>query len=247
MSEETITSEQAGQAPRRETDRRVLLAIAEVMTVHNFRNERQFLVSNGFNEALLYKIRKGIQSAGEELIAILSTKYGVDANFIFTGIGSPLRSQVPGSDSEAHNLSSVPFDKLPFIPVRAAATFIETFDDLKNEPLSFFPVTRELARAYPKGLIIEISGDSMADQLKHGSKVIAIPVLRGDWQYQSSGVYAVMYREYFVVKRIKDNQLMRQNLLELHSDNPRSGSMPVPGDELRAIWKVVKLVESNVE
>jgi hypothetical protein len=35
-----------------------------------------------------------------------------------------------------------------------------------------------------------------------------------------------MYRDYFVIRRIKDNDLLTRNMLTLHSDNPEAGSMP---------------------
>ena len=256
---------QAAGGPKRETDRRALMAVAEVLTVFNFRNERQFLIANGFNETLLYKIRKGIQSAGEDLISALTTKYRTNANFIFLGEGQILRPAAPepsAPESKSGNVSAsnmrpnyhgtpiaeVPFVLMPFIPVRATASFIESYlNNQGTEPAETFPVMEYLARRHPDGLVIEISGDSMAGQLRHGSKVFAIPVPQPDWQYQSSGVYAVMYRDYFVVKRVKDNQLMQHNLLELHSDNPRSGSMPVPAHEIRAMWKVINVVDAVVE
>lgn len=237
----------APSSPRRETDRRALMVIAEVLKAFNFKNERQFLLANGYNEALLYKIRRGIQSAGEELIALLATQYRANANFIFTGEGTLFQPE-PGMQAKYFNGEGANFGTLPFVPVRAVATFVSNYaSDWQHEPETTWPVIADIALKFKNGIVIEISGDSMADQIRSGSKVIAVPVPIGDWVYQSGGVYAVIYRDYFVVKRIRDNQLLRQNYLELHSDNPKGGTMSVAAADIRGMWKVVKIIDADVE
>lgn len=56
-----------------------------------------------------------------------------------------------------------------------------------------------------------------------------------------------MYRHYFVIRRIKDNDLLTPDMLTLHPDNPEAGSMPVPAKDIRRIWKVAKVVEAPVD
>lgn len=88
---------------------------------------------------------------------------------------------------------------------------------------------------------------TMSPQLVSGARVMATPVAEGDWVYQSGGVYAVMYRDYLVVKRIRENNLLTHQQLTLYSDHPNGGSVTISADDLRGLWKVVRIVEAPVE
>jgi phage repressor protein C with HTH and peptisase S24 domain len=87
-------------------------------------------------------------------------------------------------------------------------------------------------------LVVEVGGDLMAPTLHAGARVLATPVPGAEWPYMPSGVYCVVYRSTFVIKRVKDNHLVEQQLLLLHSDNHLGGTHPVRGEDIRAIWRV---------
>jgi hypothetical protein len=87
----------------------------------------------------------------------------------------------------------------------------------------------------------------MSPQLVHGARILAVPVDAGDWIYQSGGVFAVIYRDFFVVKRIRENDLLTKHYLTLHSDNPMGGSVTVPSNQIRGIWRVANIVSAPVE
>jgi repressor LexA len=247
MTEKTLIDTDPRLNPRNEVDRRVLEVVAEILQANNIKNERQFLVAHRLNESLLYKIRRGIQSANEDLIKLLTSNYKVNANFVFSGMG-PMFHANDGNASQVSGTEGA-FSSLPFLPVRATATFVEQYDndsEQTHKPDEVFSVTQELGKKYTKGIILEIHGDSMTPQLKNGAKVIAMPVAPEDYKYQL-GVVAVIYRDYFVVKRINENRLPKNEPLELTSDNPKGGTMYVTLADIRAMWKVVKIIESDVE
>ncbi|MBD0260704.1 MAG: LexA family transcriptional regulator [Cytophagales bacterium] len=147
---------------------------------------------------------------------------------------------------------SAPQDKnytdYPFVPIRFQATFVEGYSaTCRLDNMETYRVYSADGRTYKNAAVFEVEGNSMWPQIRHGARVLAVCVDKGDWCYQSGGVYAVMYKDYFVIKRIKDNELLTRKLLTLHSDNPEGGSMPVPLEEIRGIWKVVKVVDAPVE
>ncbi|MGI4822280.1 MAG: S24 family peptidase [Janthinobacterium lividum] len=146
------------------------------------------------------------------------------------------------------NARRIPIDQLnvrvlPYLPFGARANFAEHFDDdLEKYPWEHgeslailnVPDTKEFSEA----LIVDVEGDSMEPTIINGSKVVVTPVQQGNWQYMSSGIYCIIYNDNFVVKRVKDNTLMENGILRLHSDNPNAGSFPVRGEDIRAVWRV---------
>ena len=67
------------------------------------------------------------------------------------------------------------------------------------------------------------------------------------WKYVSNGVLAVLYGEYFSVKRIKGNQSIETNRLTLYSDNPESGNMEINMADIKAMFRVEKILTSPIE
>jgi len=138
---------------------------------------------------------------------------------------------------------------VPALPWRARATFAETWgDDTANyeqpttRPVINVPNTKE----YENCFAVEVDGDSMQPQLQSGMWVLVTPVLEGDWEYMPAGIYCVLYRNHFTIKRIIDNTLRTKKEIVLHSDNPTGGTMNVERKEIRAVWRVKKIIEAEV-
>ncbi len=200
----------------------------------------------GENPSKFYNILNGRAKPSYDTMMSLLTCYPqISADYLIRGILPVLSS----ADSNAR-ISAADDDtvEVPFVPVRFYASFVESFADGNNitetEP---FRVRKTVTKGHKNAVVIEISGNSMSPQLAHGAKVLAVPVSESDWEYQSGGVFAVMYRDYFVVKRIRDNELLTRNYLTLHSDNPNGGNVTVALQDIRGLWKIVTIVEAPVE
>lgn len=132
------------------------------------------------------------------------------------------------------------------VPVAARATFAETLtdgvdglDEYEEVPLQ--NPTAELRR--PGGLEIVVNGDSMEPTLRSGWSVAAYRIDKADYKYLPSGIYAVVFGKYFVIKRVKNNDLLKDGTLTLHSDSENGGTLTVPAEELRGVWRVVKVTD----
>lgn len=96
------------------------------------------------------------------------------------------------------------------------------------------PLTSE----FENPLVVEVAGDMMAPTLRAGSRLVATPVPPPEWPYMPCGVYCVVYRATFVIKRVQDNHLAERQQLLLHADNPLGGTHLVRAEDIRAIWLV---------
>ncbi|WP_353720327.1 S24 family peptidase [Dyadobacter sp. 676] len=91
--------------------------------------------------------------------------------------------------------------------------------------------------------MIEIEGDSMEPYYWEGCKLRCKEVPSEDWPYLNSGVYAVVYGSFFVIKRVKTSPV--KGKLTLHSDNiEMGGSIEIPLSKVRKIWQAIRIVDA---
>ncbi|MBC6606959.1 LexA family transcriptional regulator [Hymenobacter sp. BT188] len=140
------------------------------------------------------------------------------------------------------------FLNLPAVPVRARTLFMEMagsgsdYSDL--EIMRAYNPSSELHKV--GSIAIEVDGDSMEPQLRSGMWVAAYPIDPSDFKYVSSGVYVVDFGSSLVIKRIKDNDLLTDGTLTLHSDNERAGKVTIKSNDLRRLWRVVDVIRARV-
>lgn len=195
-----------------------------------------------------------------EVVDKLAKLYKVTPDYILYGEDGP-PANVAEMRRQVAQLGIKPMDELPLryrtddievsfarrVPVAARATFAENLTEAGAGPMEEFeevPIknpTPELRR--PGALEMEVDGDSMEPTLMSGWSVACYPIPRSDFKYIPGGIYAVVFGNFFVIKRIKDNNILRDGTLTLHSDNDRGGTLTVPAEELRGVWKVVKVTD----
>ena len=144
-------------------------------------------------------------------------------------------------DSQQNDL----FVELPFVSIQARTTFAEILGNEKNYGLAdtLRIVANEPLENYRGQIVIEIDGDCMGPRLCMGDRVRCRYVPLSDWPFLPAGVYAVSFSNYFVVKRIKSNELQTRQFLTLHSDNGETGgSLDVPRAQLHHVWHVLDIV-----
>ncbi|QMW07142.1 LexA family transcriptional regulator [Spirosoma foliorum] len=200
----------------------------------------------GENPSKFYNILNGrAKPSYDTIMSLLACYPQISADFLIRGIMPVLNPPEGNAQLTITNDDTI---EVPFVPVKFYATFVESYSDTINmTDTESFRVRKPLLKGHKNPVVLEISGSSMTPQLIHGAKVLAVPINENNWEYQSGGVYAVMYRDYFVVKRIRDNELLTRKYLTLHSDNPNGGNVTVPLSDIRGLWKIVAIVEAPVE
>ncbi len=199
------------------------------------------------NSSKFYNILSGrAKPSYDTIIGILNHYPQVRADFLLRG-EEPILAE--GNYSNAYlSPDETSYVEVPFVPVKFHASFVESFaEGFRFEDLDSCRVSKDLVANLKEPVVLEVSGNSMSPQLVHGAKILAVPIDAGDWIYQSGGVFAVIYRDFFVVKRIRENDLLTKHYLTLHSDNPMGGSVTVPSNEIRGIWRVANIVSAPVE
>ncbi|GAB3881472.1 LexA family transcriptional regulator [Spirosoma agri] len=137
---------------------------------------------------------------------------------------------------------------LPYYSIPLQGSFNEMSDPESNYgQAEKIKVIIKRGENVERNVVFEVRGQSMYPKYSEGTKIRCKIVNPADWEYISSGVYAISYNDSFVVKRIKDNELYTKGFLTLHSDNPDYGSTTVPTDQIHHIWKILRIIDSPAD
>jgi len=207
--------------------------------------QKEFADILKINRANLSKIEnlEENRSVPKDTFYILNEKYNLNKEWWETGDGEMFLSDQTNANLVSNNPQTI---ELPLISISARASFdYEVFND-NNGATETAPVYTTRINGLKKPVLIDVDGDSMGPQLKAGTRVLADEVDCSDWQY-ITGVVAVFFKKQFVVKRIKENHSIQTNTITLHSDNETGGVFTVAMNDIIAIWKVIKIVDSNIE
>lgn len=210
----------------------------------------------GFSSSYLGKIIAKERGVTDEVIQRFYNHFNVsklwwesdtDKVFVDTKKYTPENNGVGQVQSNARIkpiITENEYTELPFVSIPARATFAEIGDGVNVDMHETFTVYKKPGEDFSDQIVIEIDGDSMEPYYVSGSKVRAKRVPADRWPYLTSGVYAVAAGGSFLIKRIKNNDFNTGTIV-LHSDNEiTGGSLTIKIQDIRSIWKVLRIVDS---
>jgi repressor LexA len=221
------------------------ILVKELKKLDRIRSQSRLAEMLGVTQAQISALVQGVEgknSTPQMLARMLQVYPEINPNWLMGLVDSPMFLE--GNARSLGQPLEADFVDLPFVQVSLRASFTEsiiqgTVPDIETIRVMYVP-----AKLYKKGMVFEVDGDSMEPNYIPGARVLALPVDPGSWEYMNSGVYAVCFGNSFVIKRVKDNTIMNEGILMLHSDNPSGGSMPLRVSDIRAIWKIEQIVYS---
>lgn len=136
--------------------------------------------------------------------------------------------------------------EFPYVSIKARAGFAQSTDGIQIHKITeTFAISPQDAIDYPDAIVMEIEGDSMEPRLKSGDKVLINLIDKANWGNQYNDVYVVDYDQVITIKRIKNNDLLNGKLTLHPSNIEEAGPVTVSIDEIRAIWRVIKIVDTK--
>lgn len=196
----------------------------------------------GENSSKFYNILNGKTSPSYETIKNLIEKYpDINTNYIFRG---KLPILLNAAENE-EKLSKLTFSEVNYLPIKFQASFIS--NPISTNLTEKISILNNLIIDRKNLLVIEIAGNSMYPYVKSGSKVLVTEIEPTEWPYIHEGIFAIIYREYFVIKRIKENNLTELNQLSLISDNVNFGNTTIYKNDIKCIFQLLTIVESQIE
>lgn len=201
----------------------------------------------GVTQQLLSKYLSGKVAPSSNNLQKLAQYFEVSTDWLLTGLGD-MRPDAADqglvlAEKFANNVKEVDVQRMkwisiPFIPVHARASFAESFETNVHETESVL-IPRIPGINYENGRIFEVDGDSMEPTLITGERVFCEYVDPADWKYITGPVVVAFGNNMVVVKRIKENNLVKGELT-LTSDNEIGGKITLASeqDQIRLIYKV---------
>lgn len=198
------------------------------------------------------QLEGGRHQPSTEVLEAIIAKLDISRNWLWFGSGpmeefSPLGSNV----KVLANLEEGDYLDVEFVSCKVRGSFLDLMDDGGGVSLfesldivRIYDPTPEMRKPGTKGF--EIDGDSMEPQLRSGMKVVGVRVALSDVKYATSGVYVVAFGNQLTIKRVKSNDILERGILMLHADNPNAGSLPVAGEDIRYMWRVVRLFYADI-
>lgn len=184
------------------------------------------------------------------LYKLISAFPNLNQTWLLTGEGEMLNPVSNASEVGSVYSASSRDDAaavVPFIPVSAHASFLETFESSAEADFECMPIIplKEERQNIGQYKIFEVEGDSMFPTISDGSLILVKEIPESRWHY-AEGVVVAVYAEYVVVKRILRNNLLTGDTLVLGSDNEKYGQMTVQLSDLRALFKAKRIISSYI-
>lgn len=198
------------------------------------------------------QLEGGRHQPSTDVLEAIIDKLNISRNWLWFGSG-PMEDFSPlgGNVKMLAGLEEGDYLDIEFVSCKVRGSFLELMDDGGEvshfeslEIVRIYDPTPEMRKPGTKGF--EIDGDSMEPQLRSGMKVVGVRVPLSDVKYVTSGVYVVAFGNQLTIKRVKSNDILERGILVLHADNPNAGSLPVAGEDIRFMWKVVRIFYADV-
>jgi len=170
---------------------------------------------------------------------ILSKYYGVS----ITQLSDELSDSKFISDSLFNDTVQL---HLPFYSTKNPLSTILNEDDMVLMEEATLVSEPEVAYNKSDLAIIELNGNNMADRYRDGTRFLGTLVRREDYSFQT-GLVAIGFSDHFNIYRIKNNELRSKKTLTLHSDNPNFGAFDVGQEDIVLIYKLKKVIWSDVD
>lgn len=135
--------------------------------------------------------------------------------------------------------------KVKYVPIDAAASFVESLYNTAYEIDSYGVMPEEGEVLDDSYMVFQVRGDSMEPTIPDGAKILARKIEEGLWE-SASGVVSIVYGKTLSVKRILKNSLFLDNVLTLKADNPKHGQLDVERREIRGMWQALRIISQKI-
>ena len=200
------------------------------------------------SESTLTSIKKGIQLPSKKTIDAFCETPSGQIEPSEKDIRDALKNARMQSDSTISKVAPYLQDilvKVKYVPMDAAASFVESLYNTAYEIDSYGVMPEEGEVLDDSYMVFQVRGDSMEPTIPDGAKILARKIEEGLWE-SASGVVSIVYGKTLSVKRILKNSLFLDNVLTLKADNPKHGQLDVERREIRGMWQALRIISQKI-
>jgi len=196
-------------------------------------SSRQFAIAIDTAPQSLNQVLKGKRDVTVVNVMSLVEKFGVSSEFLLAGYGPMFK------EDDSQFKKNTKENKIMYVPMEAHAGYCDQFHEtVPKDDLEFFSVPGYHPN-YGEHRCFDVAGDSMEPTLFCGDKIIC-SLVSSDNGYSSlrdNYVYVIIMNGDIIVKRVINN-LRKNGVILLKSDNNYYKIREVEGNEIKEIWMV---------
>lgn len=207
-------------------------------------SKRQFAIQIGVHPQCISDIMTGKRDVNLDILVKAAQRFDLNYAYLFKGEGNLFNSaEEPDPSPQSEPILSIVTDqtgkeRIVHVPYAAHAGYVDQLNDpvfIKELPTFSLPDKRfEMA----SHRCFDVVGDSMEPLLFSGDKIVCEFIEPDHWINMKSGhVYVIVTTDSILVKRIKNN-IKKEALLELQSDNNFYEMTSMEVAELKEVWQV---------
>lgn len=211
---------------------------AENISVNKF--ERMANLSVGY----LRQLRK--EPSPTKIESIIRAFPQINKEWLETGNGEMFNANFTRSAKIVGPYISENLIKIRSAVISPTASFNE-FAQTPPEDYDFTSITPEPGETIgADDMVFTINGDSMYPEIKNRTKVLGVFIRPQHWHW-ARDVVIIAYDDYFVIKRVKENNLDTGNHIILSSDNPDyPQTVTVPLSSIRVMYQASRIVSAPI-
>lgn len=193
-------------------------------------NANQMAEEMGTQNVKIYKMLKGESDPSyKTIMEILNRFPNVNADFLLKGYLPILHT--PGAERSVSDFRS---DTM-MVPL------LEPTLSYRGE-VAKAPLPNGVDNEGGNAVIIHVTDNAMSPTYITGIRLLAYPVEEVDWKYLNSTLVLVHFRNFLLLRRIKENKLPTKGYLTFYADAENAGFVRVERADLRSIWYVGKVI-----
>lgn len=193
-------------------------------------NANQMAEEMGTQNVKIYKMLKGESDPSyKTIMEILDRFPNVSAEFLLRGQLPILHT--PGAERSGSNFRE---DTIKVPLLEPTLSYRGEVDQV--------PLPIGVDNEGQNAVIIRVTDNAMSPTYIPGIRLLAYPVEEADWKYLNSALVLVHFRNFLLLRRIKQNKLPKKGYLTLHADAEDAGFVHVDRNDLRSIWHVDKIL-----
>jgi len=227
---------------------RVIECVELIKETQQIPSTRKFSKMIEVHPQCISDIMTGKREANADLISKLVATFNVNANYLFSGHGSPLVSTDNNSNDNSSPIVTVVTtsegnERIVHVPQAAHAGYVDQFNDplfMQQLPSFSLPDPRFSRGTYR---CFDVCGDSMEPTLYTGDKVICSYVEPEYWMtaIKNNYVYVLITDSGIIVKRVL-NRLKESQELLLLSDNNYYDPYTLQAESLKEVWVLTQKI-----
>lgn len=222
--------------PQSIVSQRFINCLKKLKDLYTVKSDREFCQRIGYTSQNLSQIVRGKRDVTIELVRKAVETFDFNADYIFTGIGKPIKNK---STQKSKGAS---FEEIRYIPVDQFDHYVNELSNGDSPTVTFYEYPLESSTNDIR--LFDIKANSLSPYLSSGDIVICKRIPKNRWQrlIRDHYIHVIVTSEELFFSRVKNQIRMFGEIELLDSIGDGSGHRIINIEELKEIWEITHVI-----